>query len=243
MTNSGRLDDLNAEITRHLAPAAPVRVVDAGISSGLLTSEWVRHLQAAGHDCQVTAFDRTLSAKLLVAGPIELLAETSGHVLLIHTGSRSISRPVHRVAGLRNAVSRFVFGAAGVLMRLGGLFGLLRDVRLVSPRVLASDNIALLEKDIFAPHPPWSGAFDVVRVANLLNKAYFDDGQLQLGLANVASWLKDGGLLVIVRTGSDGANNATIFRREGPKLACVSRLGAGSEVEALVPQMLSQRPG
>ena len=51
-------------------------------------------------------------------------------------------------------------------------------------------------------------AFDVIRAANILNLVYFPVDQIGRMLATLKQRLKEGGLLIIVRTHPSGENNA-----------------------------------
>jgi chemotaxis methyl-accepting protein methylase len=95
-------------------------------------------------------------------------------------------------------------------------------------------DVQLIERDIFHPTPEWAGRFDIIRIANLLNLAYFPDSLLRIGVRNAITWLRKGGYLMVGRTDSEGTNHATLFRRDGTSLAAVERLGEGSEIAALL---------
>jgi len=111
-----------------------------------------------------------------------------------------------------------------------------RLVDLVSRHLVASSSIRLVEDDISMPHE-FGQTFDVCRVANLLNRAYFPEVTLAAMATNLLARVRDGGLLVVCRTtdGSEGdVNHATVLRRCGSALEVVARLNGGSEVEDLL---------
>ena len=234
MTSRRRLDDVNAAIATHLPTVSTLEVLDAGISSGISSLEWLLSLDLLGHRRTMTAFDRVLSARLFRIGRLQMLAEREGHVLLIHTGWNALTRPVRKTASWRNRIVRAAFRIGDTTAYLGGVARAGREVLLVSWRLSSRSDVRLMERDIFNPAPDWIGRFHVVRVANLLNRSYFPEATLRLGLENACSWVRPGGLIAVARTESDGRNDATVFRRDAKGFTVAVRVGAGSEVETLV---------
>lgn len=234
MTSSNRLNDVNAAIASHLPNDSRVEVLDVGVSSGISTLEWLLSLEALGRTCAMTACDRVLNARLYRFFQLQVLAECEGYVLVIHNGRRAFTRPTHQVASWRNTFARAAFRLGDMTVKLVSAAGAGRQVRLVTRRLQARSDVKFVEHDIFSPAPDWNGRFHLVRVANLLNRAYFPEPVLRVGLRNVGDWVQEGGLLVVTRTGADGQNDASLFRREAAGLRIIRRLGAGSEVEALV---------
>ncbi len=241
MTSSGRLTDINAAIARYLPVGSCLEALDVGISSGITTVEWLISLEGLGHKCAMTAFDRVLRARLYRFGRIEVLAETRGRTLLIHTGHRAFTRPTQKIARSRNRLVRAAFRVGDVLAWLCRGVGAGCEVRLVSARLRSRPEIRLVEHDLFNPAPEWMGRFHLVRVANLLNRGYFSEPILCVGLRNASNWVKQGGLLVVAQTEPNGQNHATMFRREATGLRAIHRLGSGSEVETLVTSIVPAR--
>ena len=234
MTSSGRLVDVDSAIADLLPGGNHLDVLDVGISSGISTIEWLQSLEGNGRTCAMIAFDRVVFARLYRFGPLQVLAEEGGHVLLIHNGRRAITRPAHRTGSWNNRVARTAFWLGDAGARLAKAIGAGDRVSLISRRLQARSDVRVVEHDIFSPAPDWNGRFDVVRVANLLNRSYFSEPQLRAGLRHVGGWVQPGGLLVVARSEASGRNNATLFRREAAGLRVIHRLGSGSEVEALV---------
>jgi chemotaxis methyl-accepting protein methylase len=108
-----------------------------------------------------------------------------------------------------------------------------RPVSLVSPRLRRRAEIEIVEDDITVPGR-FPAGFDVIRVANLVQRAYFDEPTLRTIVVNLRERLRDGGLLVICRTTEAGVNDATIFRRTGGRFTAEASLNGGAEVRDLV---------
>ena len=106
--------------------------------------------------------------------------------------------------------------------------------------LLRRKNVTLVEDDLFVPNPRFLGQFDFIRAANILNKAYFSDDQLKLGLGNLTSYLKPNGMLLITRTTDVDRNKATLLSLDGQgKFQAVFSHNGGAEAAALVPDCVA----
>ncbi|MGA8029963.1 MAG: hypothetical protein WB992_22695, partial [Bryobacteraceae bacterium] len=80
---------------------------------------------------------------------------------------------------------------------------------------------------------------------NVLNRAYFSEEQLRRAARNAISHLQPGGIWIVGRTTSEDPplHEVTIFRKQGSgAIEVVSRVGPGSEIEALALKASSQFP-
>jgi hypothetical protein len=226
-TYPNRLDDLNEQLLDHLPRDRELELMDAGVSSGVSTLEWSEQLQAAGVRHRLVAGDLHPDGRLFSLGDwlAILFDDGGGEPLLFELGPlslplRSDRRAVRLMRPLLTRALRLVEPRA-------------RPVQLVSPRLLGRPEIELVEDDVAAPGR-FRERFDAVRVANLLQPSYFDAATIAGIAANLRERVRDGGLLVVCRTGGDGVNRATIFRRRGASLEVEASLNGGSEVEDLV---------
>ena len=232
-TGRRRLDDLNEfslPWVRTLATRR-LKIMDVAASSGVTTEEWQLHLQANGIALEMTATDKTPYAYRVHL--------TRGITALVDAGGN----PLHFA----------VFGC-GISPREEGKWAfvkrrLRRKLQQLSPRLdnapkisFSSGKLSIEEDDLLAPNnPAWVGAFDVVRAANILNRAYFPGPQLQSMAATLLQRLRPGGLLIVSRTcESDDKNDATIFSREDHALKVMARLNGGSEIEQLITEANSR---
>lgn len=104
-----------------------------------------------------------------------------------------------------------------------------REVLLLNPqarRLIASDaRITHRTHDVFTP---WEGERpDVIKIANLLRRLYFDDADLLRALHAVHASLPEGGHLMIVDNPrlADPSPRAGVWRREDGGFVEVARLG------------------
>jgi hypothetical protein len=248
-TYSNRLDDLNSMVARWLPPSRPLKLMDVAISSGISTLEWMKSLELAGIEHEMTAGDLTLDAYLVSLNQdLHVLVDKTGFPLQYEIKGKALTTPVGRK---RRAL--YVFPLRQINKTLQAKFEMLREkckngvaqaqpghdvqcrrVDLVSPRLRRPTNLKLIEDDIL--RDDYRGPrVHVLRAANILNRAYFTDDVLKQMLSQLRSRLLDDGLLVVCRTNISGNNNGSIFAlREGNKFELVDRIGEGSEVEQLV---------
>jgi len=226
-TYPNRLGDLDELLLEHLPRGRELELMDAGVSSGVSTVEWSDRLRESGVAHRLLAGDLHPDGRLLGIGPwIDVLFDAGGREpLLFELGQLSVPLRSDRraVRLLRPALTRL----------LSPLAGRARPVPLVSPRLLRRPEIELVRDDVTEPGR-FPQRFDAVRVANLLQPAYFDAPSIGRIAANLRDRLREGGLLAVCRTGEDGVNRATIFRRRGAGFTREAALNGGSEVEELV---------
>lgn len=250
-TSAGRFGELDAALTRALG-SSPItgEALDIGISSGATTLELDSALKAAGHRLRLTGTDLALRAHIVPIGPgCRVLVDPGGHPLQYDILGWAV-RPWRRRLDFFDGM----IAVRGLLARLGAPRArralaanhVLRSVDLISPHLARRRDIAVVEDDVTRCNPDLQGRFAVVRVANILNRDYFDEVTLCGALDNVASYLAGpGALLLIVRTlGRDG-HNGTLFTVDasGERLRAIERYGAGSEIETLVLATIRRVPG
>lgn len=239
-TYPDRMPDVDAAVVDALQPRGRVRLLDVGVSSGVTTLELAQALEARGITPEVVAVDLSVAAYLRRVAGIDLLCDPNGHVLQIAGPFVARGRPHDPERSVVRGILQRVFESAERV--IAGPSGARRGtpVQLVSPRLLRRPGVAVVEHDLTAPRAEWADGFDVVRAANVLNQDYFSDATLRGMLAHLLTYVRERGLLVLCRTHDDTrTNHATIYRREEDGVfAPVTRIGRGSELEALMPAAL-----
>jgi hypothetical protein len=247
-TASHRLDDLNALFLSLLPEARPLKVMDVAVSSGVTTLELLNTLEAAGIQCDITAGDKSLTALLITIGnSLAVLVDANGYPLQFDIFNLAIPNPPGGRNLVRYWAPLFLLKGAKWLCvdRLRPNFDSIRplswqrlgvhcrSLALISPRVKScSPNLTLIDDDILT-NRAIRGRFHVIRAANILNQAYFDDRVLRDILLNLQSRLLPRGILAVCRTEEGGANHGTIFRENGKgQFEVAARLGDGSEIES-----------
>jgi hypothetical protein len=109
-----------------------------------------------------------------------------------------------------------------------------RRVDLVSPAVRACSALSVVHDNIFERRPELRARFHALRAANILNRGYFDDEQLRVGIRTLQERLRPGGLLILCRTYDDGTNHGSVLQLAGARWIVAARIGDGSEIEDLL---------
>jgi hypothetical protein len=242
-TEERRMDSLFPLLARHARALAarPLRVLDIACSSGVTTVELDRALAGAGFEVETTGTDLTLAADYVVRDDgAALFFDTRGAVLQVELGDwaspwrfrpRDLMWHTSRVARARALIAREAeaFRAA----RRGAPGFSATRVALLAGATHASPAVRFIEEDILEPQA--EGPFDLVRVANLLKRGNFDADTLRRMVTVVGGRVAPDGLLLILRShGSPPVHHGTLFRRCGTRFEEADRIGAGSEVAALV---------
>jgi hypothetical protein len=248
-TYARRLDDVNERVLPLLPSGRPLEVMDVAVSSGISTLEWSQQLTRAGVEHRVVAGDLTVNGFIVSRGRhLHVLVDGAGYPLQYEVWGRVLpASPGRRLRALyfaplsligRTLAAQFERLRAECVQSPEGLAGAeggvaCRRVELVSPRLRRPANMEVVEDDIVNDN--WRGRpFHVLRAANVLNRSYFDEPTLTRALDNLRSRLVPGGLLVVCRTDSAGANHGTVFRLQPDgTFGTVARVGGGSEVEEL----------
>jgi chemotaxis methyl-accepting protein methylase len=252
-TKPHRLDDLNQAalpfLTRLAEDCHPLRIMDVGISSGVSTIEWHEQLAAEHISCDLTGTDLTVYASLMsLTRHLGVLVDRNRNFLHLDAFGHGASPTASGLRGIFAGMVRGVFRAAMKIdRRLPPLRGNVGEsakghlltcepVTLLTRKFPQRDSVRVIEEDLLAPErPEYRQAFHVVRAANVLNRIYFNEATLTRIADKLKQRLKPGGLLIVCRTTSDGANHASIFECiDESRLRVAHRLGGGSEIEDLL---------
>lgn len=250
-TGGGRFQELDAAIVRQLADSPPIigELLDIGISSGITTLELDAALVKAGHALRVTGTDLSLDAFIVpIMRGWRALVDSSGHPLQYDIGGHSM-RPWRRrmdwfdgMVVVRSIINRVGKPRARRSLATNRI---IKQVRLLSPRLARRQDITVVRDDVTVENPAFSGRFDIIRAANILNLDYFDTPTLRAALSHVTSYLSGpGAVLLVVRTLANDEQHGTLFQviEQGDGLRIVERYGNGSEVEALVLDTMPRHP-
>lgn len=244
-----RLDDVNEKVVELLPRGRCLKVMDIGVSAGFSTMEWSDHLTEHGIDHQLVASDLVTEGTLTSWSTwLAVLFDSSeSQPLMLEIGGLMV--PILSDRWSARVVRPMMFGVLRAIAAAGRRWGnatpmapavpgrwVHRSVPLTSPELGRRSRIKVVQDDITLPGNFLSG-FDVIRIANLLQRVYFSDDVLRKLIVNVRERLRDGGTVIICRTMDDGVNHATMFRREGQRLVPVASVNGGTEVEGLVYEL------
>ncbi|MBB5714303.1 hypothetical protein [Sphingomonas aerophila] len=244
-TATDRFGDLDDVCIRCFAAAeTSIRdVLDIGISSGGATLALSERLHKAGYDAAVTGTDLSLTAHIVPVLPgVRALVDDAGFPLqhdVLGLAVRPWRRRADYLTGMlfvRNLLNRIAGNRARRELQRGT--DQVRSVRLVSPRLANDRRVSVEQNDILVPTEQYRNRFNFVRVANVLNRDYFNEPDLRRALHNCVSYLSGPGAWLLVVRSTGGHHVATLFQvsADGRRLTAVDRFGGGSEVEWLVFQ-------
>jgi len=115
-----------------------------------------------------------------------------------------------------------------------------RGILMINPELAAKrgDRIRIEQYSIF---DAWEHEkADLVIAANLLNRGYFPDDDLQAALRNLRDAMHDGGVLAVIEnrnTDAGSVEQSSVFRRSGNRFLVEARIGAGSDIHQLVTEL------
>lgn len=235
-TYRDRLDDLNVTLLGLLPSGRDLELMDVAVSSGVSTAEWSRQLSAKGIGHRLLAGDLLTEGSLTSSGSWFALLCDGGdrQPLLLEVGPVSLpmrsERPLVRAARpLLTPALRMLAAAARRRGSEGGSGLAHRTIPLIVAEARERPQIEVVQDDV-TESGRYRHRFDAIRVANLVQRGYFDEPTLRLILANLRDRLKDGGLLAVCQTVDDAGNQATVFRLQGDRFEAEASLGGGVEV-------------
>lgn len=202
------------------------KIVDIGASDGSTSLDLIRRL--SDFRSYVIA-DRYLNVYAAKSFGHTLLFDSDGQCILIF-GKRCIAWP-----RLSRAV-RWIYGP--MIAATSRNPEQRTEIPLLNPLVRAElkadSRVTCAVHDVFEPWPGESP--DLIKVANLLRRVYFDDRAICRGLDALLASLADGGHLFIVDDPYlDGiSSRAGLYRREGDRFVAVALTPETPEINDLI---------
>ncbi len=201
-------------------------ILDIGASDGGTSVDLIEQANADFAEYFIT--DRHLTVEAANVGRHVVFFDGSGRCILIG-GPGYVAYPAdsRRVA---RTWSRLIRKARASVPR---------SIQLINPdarRLIENDpRVSIREHDLFAP---WDGPEpDVVKVANLLNRAYFSESDLVRAIDVLRSTVRDGGHLLIIDNPVDPTDTTArtgLYRRVGEELQAVATGQPSPEVATLI---------
>ena len=229
-TRARRFDDLDGVLD--LLPQKYLAVHDVGCSSGVTSLDLMRALKSRNKSFSLIASDR-FTELLVYGGNIKYLYDSDRRLRQIYLG---------RVL-CDGHLSKFFF-----LSRF--LYKLLERISQRDKKLQTGKNISLFDRDVqkcidlgqleaksYNIFERDSNRYGFIRCMNLLNRSYFSDTQIKVGIINLFESLDDKGYLQIGRTDDQGVNRASVYRKEQRGLSLVLQFNGGAEIGNIVEMM------
>jgi hypothetical protein len=234
-TTCRRLDDVNAAALPFISAHHSPRILDVAASSGVSSAEWSVALFEAGVDHELHVADLVMWALWARWMGMKFLYEPGSVPHLLQVDLAGIAFP--------NSSGSFwhtcVFRILNLIMPHRFLVRSSQQVMFVGPAIrrhaAGNKRISFHRFDIFETPLYLDGPqYQVIRAANILNKAYFSDDELLGGLRNLLSLLDEGGVLIMARTHDNGSNHASVYVRSQSGLKRAAVIGDGYEADELL---------
>jgi hypothetical protein len=215
------------------------QVLDVGVSTGLTTVELAHFLKDCGATVQITATDLFVQAHIVELFPeVTVFCDPEGWPLQYELFGVPIRPWIRRLDYATFAFIPLLLARTTLQPRLCSRIraGRSNKVQMITRSLPQHCEIDFIEDDIMSPSEHLRGRFDLVRAANILNTNYFSVDQLKTAIANVYSYLRGPGAMVMVtRTSRTQENNGTLFElKDDGSFAVLGRVRGGSEIERLL---------
>ena len=230
-TEVGRFDDLNEIL--ELLPDKVIQIHDVGCSLGVTSLDLANALKERNKSFCLTISDRFLL--LLIYGKgIKYLFDSTGSLRQIYLGRILCDQHLSKIF----FVSRILYKILSAKQENDLMAGEAVTVRLVNPSVQKEINSGQMEiKSYNVFEKDNHKNYDFIRCMNLLNRSYFSDEEILVGLNNLADALGDKGYLQVGRTDYKGVNKVSVFKKESETLVLVKQHNGGAEIEDIIKQL------
>lgn len=230
-TAADRFLDIDQNSLKYLSKKETNYIHDIAVSTGVTSVQFLERIRASGFQAQFFISDKysiyTYSGKRIIR-----IYDAQGSLVLGY---------VYFLLGDNNKnISPFFFASRWLFSLLQKLpkakTG--KEFYLYDERVqvyLARNEIINVNYDVFSTQI--ISRYTYVRCMNLLNREYFANQEIQRALTNILFSLKEGGVLQIGRTLSNGKNAVSYYRKNADKLTVLEHLNGGSEINELIMRL------
>jgi hypothetical protein len=241
LTQPSRFRDLEAAFRPYVEERVGSlrEVLDVGVSVGITTVELASFLTDCGGAPSIVATDLFIEAHIVEVVPgFRVFCDPEGWPLQYDVRGVAVRPWVRKLDYVTLAFIPLMLGRIALRpflrSRIGA--GMSRPVQMITRSLPSNGEIVFVENDIMRRSECFIRRFDMVRAANILNTGYFSPDQIHTAIANIHSYLRGpGALLMIARTNRARENAGTLFElNSNGSFAALERVGGGSEIESLV---------
>ena len=228
-TYFGRFDDLDKHIMKHLRNNMSFH--DIGCSSGVTSLDLLEKCKKSKIKLNLTISDKY--TKLYFTGTFfRKIYDTSRNLKQIYIGRLLLDKNISPLFFL----SKFLFYPFSMLISKNLDLSNFRQISLMIPTIKVlhdSNDLEIVDYDIFSTP---TRKFNFVRCMNLLNRSYFSNDLIILGLRNLIQSLSQNGLLLIGRTDTNNINNASLIKKVDDHLVVLNHFSGGVEIFDLIQE-------
>lgn len=232
-TKPNRFADVDRELVEVLQTGREYQIHDVAVSDGITSVNLLQTLNANGITAQILSTDKFARIYFQKRWYGGVYSDENGEVLHLDF----LNLQANRNTSWRFPLSKLL----GFCLpeQVGPVNGA-KEILILNPRTVEAIDAGQLEFEYFDIFEPQEGKtrFDIVRCMNLLNLGVFPEEAIQTALRNLIPSLKEEGILVIGRSNEKTlVNHASIFQRQGEKLALIKDVNAGSELKPLIKKL------
>lgn len=226
-TSHNRMFDVNKVLKKYINKyfSKKIEICDFAISSGQSTYELYKTLNK--HKIKnVYGFDKKIYIKIFKIQKLILVYGLKNDLLMVEFNKYCLR---YRYFFLFKKVEKILFN-------LLYFFNIkYKSLKLLIPSLNGIKKFKFFEQDIFNVDKKYFNFFDVVRVSNLLNYAYFSEEKLKKAVLNIKKISKENSIILINRTPNGKFhNNGSFFIKKKGKFILLEDVNEGSEIKELM---------
>jgi hypothetical protein len=241
-TYKSRFDDFDHLVLDVLRNVGMIESIhDIGVSDGRTALEFFIKVSRIFPEAKYLATDYRAALVVLESGSLKVTVNESGLIYEI-TRFPFVFNRIKKDSIIRYPLNRLIaflleklYAKNMIAKYLSGLDGG-TELLLFSPEALEMEakdmRFRLASYDVLKP---MSGAYNVVRVMNLLNPSYFSEYEIMQAVSNVFSGLKNNGLFITGSNQGAGSQvNGGVYQKIGRSFIPLLRVGSGSPFDTII---------
>ena len=225
-TSYDRMKDMNIKLKKYILKyfSKKILVCDFGISSGQTTLELFNDLSEIKIE-NIYGFDKQIYLKVYRIKNLIFLYSSENKLLMAEYNKHCLR---YRYFFLFKKIQK------PMLYILNLLNVRCENSTVLVPNLDKIDKCKFFEQDVFNVNKKYFNSFDVVRVSNLLNNAYFSKMKLKIAVLNINKISKENCIVLINRTTKKKVDTASFFIKKNGKFKLLEDINGGSEIKDLM---------
>lgn len=225
-TSHNRMNSLNKKLKKYIKIFFKKKIIvcDFGISSGQSTYELVNDLKK-NQIKNIYGFDKQIYIKIYKIKKLILLFSLKNELMMVEYDKYCLR---YRYFFLFKKFEK-------IILNFFYFFNVkYKKSNVLIPSLIKIDKFLFFEEDIFNIDKKFYNKFDVIRVSNLLNYAYFTEDKLKIAIFNLKKISKDKSIILINRTTENKKNLASFFIKRKGKFHLLEDINGGPEIKKIV---------
>ena len=203
-TSYNRMKDINLKLKYHIKKKFSQKKIilcDFGVSSGQSTLELYKDLKRYNIK-YIYGFDKQIFIKIYKIKNFVFLFSSKNDLLMVEYNKYCLR---YRYFLIFKNIEKF-------LLYFLDIFKIkFKKSKVLTPDLDTIEKCKFFEQDIFKIEKKYFNKFDVVRITNLLNYAYFTKNKLKLAIINIKKISKENSIILVNRTTSKKNNIGSFF--------------------------------